>query len=90
MALSHGANSEQLTSLGTKMKGQEEPIRAVISAVGSALGNTEWVGPARQQFEGEWNSTFQPTLTRLIEAFNSAGTDCINRSTALQQVMGAR
>jgi hypothetical protein len=72
------------------MKGQEEPIRAVISAVGSALGNTEWVGPARQQFEGEWNSTFQPTLTRLIEAFNSAGTDCINRSTALQQVMGAR
>jgi hypothetical protein len=31
---------------------------------------------------------FRATLNRLNEAFDGAGTDCINRSTNLQQVMG--
>jgi hypothetical protein len=46
MSVTHGANSEQLTSLGMKMKAQEEPINAVVTTVTSALGGTEWIGPA--------------------------------------------
>ena len=45
---------------------------------------------ARQQFEGDWNTTFKSALNRLNEAFEVAGTDCINRSSDLQRVMGAR
>ena len=55
-----------------------------------ALSGTTWVGPARDQFQGEWEGTFRSALTRLNEAFGQAGNDCINRSADLQRVMGAR
>lgn len=86
----YGANPEQLTSLGRSMKQQRTAIDGVISTVSAALAGTVWEGPARQQFESEWNSTFKTTLNRLNEAFDVAGGDCINRSTELQRVMGAR
>ena len=84
----YGADPEQLAALGRSMKSQMSTIDGVISTVTSALGGTSWDGPARQQFENDWNSVFRTTLNRLNEAFESAGTDCINRSTALQRAMG--
>jgi uncharacterized protein YukE len=86
----YGANPEQLSGLGRSMKQQRTSIDAVISAVNAALAGTVWEGPARQQFEGDWNTSFKGALNRLNEAFEVAGTDCINRSTELQRVMGAR
>lgn len=86
----YGANPEQLTSLGRSMKQQHSAIDGVISTVSAALAGTVWEGPARQQFESEWNSTFKTSLNRLNEAFEIAGGDCINRSAELQRVMGAR
>jgi hypothetical protein len=62
----------------------------VLSTVASTLGGTTWVGPAREQFESDWNTTFRNALSRLNEAFERAGSDCINRSNDLQRVMGAR
>lgn len=86
----YGANPEQLTSLGNSLKHQMESINGVISTVSSMLAGTTWEGPARQQFENDWNTTFRNALNRLNEAFDHAGTDCINRSRDLAQVMGAR
>ncbi len=86
----YGAIPEQLSGLGRSMKQQRTMIDGVISAVGGALAGTVWEGPARQRFEGEWNTTFKSALNRLNEAFEVAGGDCINRSAELQRVMGAR
>jgi uncharacterized protein YukE len=86
----YGANPEQLTSLGRNMKQQIDAINGVVTAVGGALGGTTWTGPARDQFEQEWNTQFRTALNRLTEAFDAAGQDCINRSTELQRVMGPR
>ncbi len=86
----YGANPEQLSGLGRSMKQQRTSIDAVIGAVSAALAGTVWEGPARRQFESEWNTTFKNALNRLNEAFELAGTDCINRSSDLQRVMGAR
>ena len=86
----YGANPEQLNGLGRSMKQQKAAIDSVIGAVNSSLAGTVWEGPARQQFESEWNTTFRSALNRLNEAFDVAGTDCINRSADLQRVMGAR
>jgi uncharacterized protein YukE len=86
----YGANPEQLSGLGRSMKQQKTSIDGVISAVNAALAGTVWEGPARQQFEGDWNTSFRGALNRLNEAFEVAGTDCINRSAELQRVMGAR
>jgi hypothetical protein len=86
----YGAIPEQLSGLGRSMKQQRTMIDGVISTVSGALAGTAWEGPARQRFEGEWNTTFKTALHRLNEAFEVAGTDCINRSAELQRVMGAR
>ncbi len=84
----YGANPEQLASLGQSMKSQIASINTIISTVNSALGGTVWEGPAKQQFQSDWDTTFRTALNKLNEAFDAAGTDCINRSNALLQVMG--
>ena len=86
----YGANPEQLARLGTTLKHQMETINTVMSTVSSVLGGTTWVGPARDQFEADWNSTFRSALNRLNQAFEAAGQDCVLRSQDLQRVMGAR
>ena len=68
-----GANPEQLTALGRNLQRQIDSINGVLSTVTSALAGTTWVGPARDQFEQDWNSTFRTALTRLNQAFEAAG-----------------
>ncbi len=86
----YGANPEQLASLGRSLQQQIHRIDSVLSTVTSALGGTTWVGPARDQFEEAWNTSFRNALQKLNEAFDAAGRDCIARSADLQRVMGAR
>ena len=86
----YGANPEQLAALGRTLKQQINTIENVISAVGSMMAGTTWVGPARDRFEQDWNSTFRTALGRLNQAFDAAGSDCIARSSDLMRVMGAR
>ena len=82
-----GADDQQLTQLGSTLKHQPDAINQIISTVTSALGNTVWKGPARTQFEQDWEHSFKGALGRLNEAFVAAGTDCIKRSEALVQAM---
>ena len=86
----YGANPEQLASLGRSLKQQITSIEGVMSTVSSALSGTTWVGPAHDQFESDWNTSFRTALGKLNQAFDAAGGDCIARSTVLQRVMGAR
>lgn len=90
MSAMYGANPEQLAALGRALKQQISTIEGVISTVSSALGSTTWMGPARDQFEQDWNQSFRTALNRLNQAFEAAGSDCIARSTDLMRVMGAR
>ncbi len=86
----YGANPEQLAALGRSLKQQITSIEQVMSTVSSSLAGTTWTGPARDQFENDWNTTFRTALGKLNQAFDAAGNDCISRSTDLQRVMGAR
>ncbi len=86
----YGANPEQLAALGRNLQRQIDHIETITSTVTSALGGTMWVGPARDQFEAEWNSTFRSALARLGQAFEASGADCVLRSAELQRVMGRR
>ncbi len=84
----YGANPEQLASLGRTLKQQIDPIQSLTSTVSSVLAGTSWTGPARDRFEQDWNATFRTALTRLAQAFESAGADCIARAGELQRIMG--
>lgn len=84
----YGANPEQLSHLGRSLQQQISAIDQVLSTVSSALSGTTWVGPARDQFEHAWNTSFRTALNKLNQAFDAAGADCIARSQELQRVMG--
>ncbi len=86
----YGANPEQLAALGNTLKQQISPIETLVGTVTSVLGGTTWEGPARRQFEDDWNNTFRTALDRLKSAFEAAGNDCVKRSNDLAIVMGAR
>ena len=86
----YGAVPEHLTSLGNTLKQQIAPIDSLVATVTSVLAGTSWTGPARDQFENDWNVSFRTALDRLKSAFEGAGTDCIRRSNDLAVVMGAR
>jgi len=90
MSTLYGANPDQLEQLGTTLKRQIEAINSVMSTVTSALSGTTWMGPARDQFEQEWQGSFRSALTRLNDAFEAAGQDCVLRTQDLRRVMGAR
>ena len=49
----------------------------------SALGSTVWQGPARERFESDWHSSFEPALGNMKEAFDAAGTECKSRASRL-------
>ena len=85
-----GANPEQLTALGHNLQRQIDTITSVMSTVTTTLQGTTWVGPARDQFEADWNTTFRTALDRLNQALDAAGRDCVARASDLQRVMGMR
>ena len=90
MSTLYGANPDQLEHLGSTLKRQIEAINSVMSTVTSALSGTTWMGPARDQFEQEWQGSFRAALTRLNDAFEAAGQDCVLRTQELRRVMGTR
>ena len=90
MSTLYGANPDQLEQLGSTLKRQIEAINSVMSTVTSALSGTTWMGPARDQFEQEWQGSFRSALTRLNDAFDAAGQDCVLRTQELRRVMGTR
>lgn len=85
-----GADPDQLAALGRTMREQISSIDGVTSAVSASLAGTSWTGPARDQFEREWSEVFRVALTRLVQAFDAAGADCMARSDELLRVMGVR
>ena len=89
MSVVYGANPQQLADLGRSLRNQIDSINGVITTVTSALSGTTWTGPARDQFESDWNTTFRNALNRLNDSFEAAGQSCISRSSELERVMGA-
>ena len=83
-----GADPDQLTSLGQTLSRQRTDIEGLVAVVNSALASTNWNGPARQAFEQDWQTSFRTALSRLGEAFDLAGRDCLMRANELRRVMG--
>ena len=83
-----GADTGQLHQLGMTFKHQVPNVTQIMTTIDGALNSTVWQGPAKDRFVEEWNGSFKQALSKLNEAFEIAGNDCIQRSEALAQVMG--
>ena len=87
--ITHGANVEQLTTLGRTLTNQIDAINQMMSTVDGVLNGTAWTGPARERFCEDWNGSFKQALNRLNEAFDAAGRSCVSRSDDLRRLMEA-
>ena len=58
----YGANPEQLAHLGRSLRQQIEVVEQVQRTVTQALGGTTWMGPARDRFEHDWNTSLSASL----------------------------
>ncbi|MEN9802112.1 MAG: hypothetical protein RLZ37_1237 [Actinomycetota bacterium] len=85
-----GADPDQLSNLGATLSRQRDSVEAIVTAVTQSLSGTMWIGPARQSFETEWTTSFRTVLSKLSEAFDLAGRDCVVRADELRRVMGLR
>jgi uncharacterized protein YukE len=85
--ITHGANVEQLTTLGRTLTKQIDAINQMMSTVDGVLNGTAWTGPARDRFVEDWNGSFKQALNRLNEAFDAAGRSCVSRSDELRHLM---
>lgn len=84
----HAAIPEQLEALGQTLRAQIDAINGVVSTVTNALANTVWEGPARDQFQADWDGSFRTALNQLNAAFEAAGNGCVTRAANTRAVLG--
>ena len=88
MSGTHAVTPEELTSLGNTLKAQIGEVNQIISSVDNPLGSIPWSGPAKDKFTEEWNGNFKSALSKLNEAFDVAGKDCIDRAEGARIALG--
>ncbi len=89
MTASHSATPDELDSLGGTLEAQVEIVNKMIADVDTPLGSIAWTGPARDAFQGEWDTNFKSALGKLNDAFSSAGKSCKDRAEGTRVVLGA-
>ena len=58
--------------LATQMTSSAGQIRQLMSQLTNQLNNTQWIGPDRTRFEGEWSGTYVQQLNQVATALEDA------------------
>jgi len=82
------ADIEELERFGKTMKDQIDKVEQLTKEVDGSLGSLVWTGPARDRFQGEWDTNFKSALGKLSSALAEAGADCQARAQGTRQVLG--
>ena len=83
-----GADTEQLHSLGTKLKAQMEAIDALTTTVTGALSSTTWEGPARAAVRAGLGQLVRPGAAQPQRGVRRRRHRLPSRASALAQAMG--
>jgi uncharacterized protein YukE len=78
-----GMDIPGVRQLATQMDQRAEEIRTLMGQLTSALQSTQWVGPDREQFVGDWQSTHCQQLNHVIQGLSDAANRA--RQNAQQQ-----
>ncbi len=63
-----GMNIEGVRQLAAQMDNNAGQIEQLMGALNGALESTEWIGPDRERFVGDWQNTFMPQLTAVANS----------------------
>ncbi len=71
------AQIEDLEALYKELERSMLDTDTMISQVDTAFNNArqEWQSRGAEQFDGDWNGTFKPTLIKLTQTYAAAGSD---------------
>jgi uncharacterized protein YukE len=78
-----GMDIDGVRQLATQMDNNADQIAQLIGALDAALQSTEWIGPDRERFVGDWQGTFMPQLTTVANSLRD--TAIAARDNADQQ-----
>lgn len=78
MAQFTGMDIEAVRSLAQQMNSSAEEIRNLASRLSSALEGTQWVGPDREKFVGDWQGQYMTSLNQVAQGL----VDAAQRATA--------
>lgn len=78
-----GMDIEGVRQLAAQMDSNAGQIDQLIGALNAALEGTEWIGPDRERFVGDWHTTFVPQLTAVANTLRDTANAA--RSNADQQ-----
>jgi uncharacterized protein YukE len=67
-----GMDIAGVRGLATQMTHSAGEIQQLTNQLTSQLQNTSWIGPDREHFVGDWQSTHVVQLNQVINALNDA------------------
>ncbi len=67
-----GMNIEAVRQLASQMDTHAEQIQQLMGGLTQALENTEWIGPDRERFVGDWHGTHVAQLTAVANSLRDA------------------
>jgi uncharacterized protein YukE len=80
-----GMDIDAVKQLSQLMKTKAEEIRSISQSLTGQLQNTQWVGPDRERFTSDWQSTHVAALTRVVQGLEEAATAATNNATQQEQ-----
>jgi hypothetical protein len=84
-----GMDINQVRQLAVQMKAKADEIETISSTLTSSLQGCQWVGPDRQQFEGDWTSTYVTSLKNVAEGLRTAATKAEGNANQQEQASNA-
>ncbi len=78
-----GMDIEGVRQLAAQMDNNAAQIEQLIGTLNGALESTEWIGPDRERFVGDWHGTFMPQLTTVANSLRDTANAA--RANADQQ-----
>ena len=89
MANMLGNDPEQMDRLCRKMEEEAGKIEGALRLVTQQLQQTEWRGPDRTRFEGEWNGQHSANLRKAAELLKANATTIKREAAEQRRVSGA-
>jgi uncharacterized protein YukE len=84
-----GMDIPGVRTLATQMKAKADEIEGIQRELTSKLQGTQWVGPDRQQFEGDWNGQYSNSLRQVAQALRDAAQRAEQNATQQEQASNA-
>ena len=83
-----GMDVPAVRQLATQMTSSASQIRQLMTQLTNQLNGTQWVGPDRTRFEGEWSGTYVQQLNQVASALEDAANRA-NQNATQQETASA-